>query len=269
MPQIEPINIREPNRKKAATEHELSHGCAYVLDMESGKPLFKENEDKAVPIASITKLATALVLLDLNPGWDKIYRVKESDIILGGRIYIQAGEEIKVEDLFYLSLVASANSATRALVGAIGIDTEKFVGLMNDKAEELGLYNTSFVDAVGLSNLNISTAKEVAKLAQAAMSRSEIASALALASYEFSPVLGKTRLARSTNNLLSTFSDINLDISGGKTGYTKSAGYCLVSKFETSDGDEFVTVYLGGEDNWDRFNETKGLALWTYDAYEW
>jgi len=269
LPQAKPEPIREPNRKKAAAEFALNHGYGYVIDMESGQALFAQDEDTQVPIASITKLATALVFLDVNPGWDEYYTIKPSDIVNGGRIYIEPGEKIKIRDLFNLSLTASANSATRAMVSATGLSQEEFISLINKKVQDLGLTQTYFSDVVGLNNYSMSTAKEVAILSSVAMANEDIAAALSRSEYEFSPAPGKKRLAKTTNNLLTTFNDLNLSIIGGKTGYTQAAGYCLVSKFKTKSDGEFLTVILGGAESWDRFNETKELARWTYDSYEW
>ena len=105
-----------PIEKVNSTSISLPTGSGIVIEPVSESILFSQQADKVVPIASITKLITALVFLDINPGWETEYTIKPTDFINGGRIYIKSGERVTVRDLFHISLIGSANVATRALV---------------------------------------------------------------------------------------------------------------------------------------------------------
>jgi len=269
LPESEDEVIKEPEKINAQDYYGLQNCRGAAIDVASGKILFSKGADEAVPIASITKLAAALVFLDYNPGWDKIYTVKNSDIIAGGKVYLNPGDRVKVKDLLYLSLIGSANSAAKALVSACSLSEAEFVDKMNLKAKDLGLINTRFADPVGLSRANISTALEVVKLVRAALAEDEISRAASQKNYEFFLENGKKRSISSTDLLLFRFPYNGIEILGGKTGFTKLAGYCFTGKFKDSSGHEIISAILGSDDQNSRFTETKGLVSWVYDNYKW
>ncbi|MFA4833876.1 MAG: serine hydrolase [Patescibacteria group bacterium] len=242
---------------------------AAAIDRTSGVLLFAYQPDEITPIASLTKLMTALVFLDYNPGWDWPYEIKREDRREGGKIFLFLGEKVTVKDLFYLSLVASDNTATISLVRSAGLSEEEFVKKMNEKALSFGLTKTKFSDPIGLNNNNVSTAKEVAKLAKAAFSSEDIRQASLTKGYEFKTLDGKRKKISTTDYLLDNFPANGLKIIGGKTGYTELAGYCFAGEFAHEDSKEIVTVILGGPTSSGRFKETKDLAEWIYKNYEW
>jgi D-alanyl-D-alanine carboxypeptidase len=221
------------------------------------------------PIASISKLMTALVFLDHNPGWDFVHEIKPEDRREGGKIYLTPGEKVKVKDLFYSSLVASDNIATMALVGSAGMTEDDFVAKMNEKAAALELKDTHFGDPLGLDDANISTALEVARFAQAALSNEEIKKATLTKKYEFTTADGKKKTVYNTDNLLSIFPKDGVDLRGGKTGYTEAAGYCFVGEFTNQDGRDVISVVLGSGGKDDRFKFTSDMIRWIYDNYVW
>jgi len=246
-------------------------GCKSVLvDVNSGTDLFAQDADKVVPVASITKLATALTFLDFNPGWDKEVTINGEDIVGGGKIYLVRGDIVKVKDLFYLSLIGSANTATRALARSIGVTGEEFVIRMNNKMAELGLNKTNFVDTIGFSYRNVSSAKEIAFLASVALAKEEISEATKFKTYSFSTKQGRQVTVKTTNWLLENYpNEEGVEIIGGKTGYTALAGYCFVGKFIDTFGNELISVVLGTPDKNSRFKETKNLVTWAYNNYIW
>ncbi len=231
--------------------------------------LFSKRGDETQPIASITKLMTALVFLDYNPGWDKIYKIVSDDHVEGGRLNLFLGDEVRVKDLFYTSLVASDNGATLALVHSTGLSENDFVARMNEKAKKLGLAKTSFVDPIGLSDNNISTAREVALLAQAALNREEIRDATTRTSYQFKTQLGRDKKVESTDYLLSDSSQSSLQVLGGKTGYTEQAGYCFVGRLKDATGRELISVVLNSSGKNERFQDSRNLANWVFNSYNW
>ncbi len=231
--------------------------------------LWTQGADEIQPIASITKLMTALVFLDNNPGWGKIYKISPDDEVEGGRWHLFLGEELSLKDLFYTSLVASDNGATIALVHATGLSEADFVKKMNAKARELGLSSTSFADPIGLSDYNVSTAREVALLAQAALKRPEIKEATTQSEYRFTTLDGREKVIESTDYLLSDSASSSLQVIGGKTGYTDKAGYCFVGRLKDDRGREVISVILNSGGKNDRFIESRNLANWVFNSYNW
>ncbi len=261
--------ILPPAKSQTAPEIFLEANNGAVLDSGSETIIFDQAADRETPIASITKLITALVFLNHNPGWESTYEVKPQDIVVGGKIYLNSGEEISLKDLFYLSLVGSANTATKALVRSTGMSEEEFLLSMNFKARELGLEHTNFVDTIGFSPANISTAKEVACMAQAALAERRIREVTLTKKYEFHTLGGRKVSVNNTDVLLEIFPQNGIKILGGKTGFTKSAGYCFVGKFINKKGNEIIAVILGCPNKNSRFTQTKQLVEWAYDNYAW
>lgn len=244
---------------------ETTAKSAIVVDAKNGYVLFQKEVERKQPIASLTKLMTALVFLDHNPGWGKeIIISKEDENKEVGHVYVYRGESVKVKDLFYLSLIGSDNRAAKALARSTGLSSEEFVKEMNKKAYFLGLKNTSFAGPTGLNTNNISTAFEISKLAYHAFNVEEIREAVASKNYTLK-VGGKVRNVKNTNKLLDSF----LDIKAGKTGYIDEAGYCLAVESVGKNGEKLIAVVLGSSTINKRFQETKGLINWAFDNYKW
>ncbi|MFA5360092.1 MAG: serine hydrolase [Patescibacteria group bacterium] len=236
-----------------------------ILDCQNYNLFFSKKPDRSWPIASITKLFTAYTFLDYNPGWETTYEIKAEDKREGGKIYLFTGDKVKIKDLFYFSLVGSDNTATVALVHSTGMTEEEFVAKINDKIKSLGFKNTRIIDSVGLKDGNISTAREIARFADIALGVDEINQASLTKKYEFITEQGREKSIISTNDLLSTFSEQEISLLGGKTGHINSSGYCLVSKFKDTTGKAIVTVVLGANSEADRFSLTKQLVKLYYN----
>jgi len=262
-----PLNANKPiefNNLISNEEFELSGAGGIVIDAGSGVIFFEKNADEPLSIASITKLFTALVFIDNNPGWDNIYQIKAGDRRKGGKIYLFTGEKVKIKDLFYLSLIASDNTATAAIVNATGLTEEEFVALMNKKAAELNLVNTHFKDSIGLNDNNKSTAKEVAKIAKISFSNNDIRESVKLENYELNTSAGRKKIVYTTNKILENLPQEDISITGGKTGYTESAGYCFVGQFINNDKKEIISVILGENSDGLRFQQTIDLIKLVY-----
>lgn len=240
-----------------------------VVDDRTGDVLFEQDANRQVPIASITKLATALTFLDFGLDWESTYTISDRDRVNGGKVYLYRGDEVRLKDLFYLSLVGSANTATKALVYSTGLSEKEFVHKMNLKMKEIGLVNTSFEDVVGLSKNNVSTAFEVAELARKVFERDEVREVTLTSVYEFETKQGKKKIVYSTDALLDELSSNDFSINGGKTGFTDLAGYCFVGKFVNQDGQEVTSVVLGSDNINSRFSDTKKLVKGIYENYSW
>ncbi len=240
-----------------------------AIDNNSGAILYSKDSNSVLPIASLTKLLTALVILDTYPDWDQIITIEESDQRSGGIVYLLVGEQITVKDLFYLMLVASSNEAAAALARNSGI--ADFPSAMNKKAKVLGMTDSYFIDPSGLEPQNISTTIDLVKLAKAAFSQPDIGQALTREKYGFE-TLNTKRIGQAVNTdqLLSSF--LNRDtyqIIGAKTGYLDEAGYCLLLQIKKSDGPSLTLVLLGMETMIDRWQEAKGLVDWIFKNYQW
>jgi len=243
-----------------------------IIDEVSQAVLFEKNSQQQSSIASLTKLMTAIVFLEHNPGWDKRVMIKETDQKNGGIIYLLAGEVVTVEDLFYLTLVSSTNEAVSALVRSTGIKDNDFVNLMNQKTQELNLKATEFFDPTGLDPNNKSTVSDLVKLAKEAFGHNEIRQASKLTGYQFE-VLNKGifRYALSTNQLLNSFiNQKTYSIEGAKTGYLDEAGYCQIIKVSNdNNGKSIIIAILNSQTIDDRWQEIKGLADWVFTNYSW
>lgn len=264
-----PASENKPPREEIIEQYELDANCGAVLDVENNNILFDKQANREWPLASLTKLITAIVFLEHNPGWDSVYTIKGEDRREGGRIYLFTGEKVRVKDLFYLSLVGSGNTETVALVHSTGMTENIFVEKMNEKAQSLNLNNTKFFDVTGLNNKNVSTARDIVRFTQAALLINEISKATITKKYEFWTLEGKNKVAYNTDDLLNNFPENGIRIVGGKTGYLELAGYCFVGKFVDHQGKEMISVVLGSKDRYSRFTEAKNLVEWTYENYIW
>lgn len=243
----------------------ISAPSAAIMDRNTGTILWQKNANQVRSLASITKLMTALVFLDHNPGWEESVTMIQEDETNGNSANVLRGEVVKVRDLFYLSLVASDNNATNALVRSTGVARDEFIDLMNQKAKELGLVNTSFRDATGLSDANQSTALEILSLAKTAFAYGDIREVTSRQTYSFRTVGGRLDKVYSTNKLLYSY----LDVAAGKTGHITAAGYCLVSEIIGDQNQAIIGVVLGSATNADRFYDLKILSAWTLNNFVW
>ncbi len=259
------VQIPKRDYSKMSVGVKITAQAALVQDLESSVNLFAKNINQQLPLASITKLMTVLVFLDFDISFDQKVVMQAKDEVYKAK-YVYRGEQVTVKDLLHLSLLGSDNNATRALVRVTGLSASEFIALMNDKAKNLGMTKSVFVDTTGLAENNISTAKDIATLAKAVWSQEEIFKISGLFEYVLK-VKNNNRSKRifHTNKLENSF----LDIKAGKTGFTDEAGYCLVTKTINNDQSEIITVVLGSREEEDRFQDTKAIVWWTFNNYIW
>jgi len=251
---------------------ELTASNFLIKDIKSNKILFGKDYDQPRPIASITKLMTAMVFIDTEPDWGKEVILEERDETNGAYPHIYRGEKITVSDLFNAMLISSDNNSAKALVRSTEMSEKLFVKKMNNKAKELGLKNTKFYDVIGLSPGSISTSEEVASLLMAALENDIIAKSISQKAYSFSILNSeKSRNVTATNKLIESFLNSEkegYEIIGGKTGFLPEAGGCLAIVVE-KDGHKIISVVLGSSNYETRFHDTKALVDWTFLNYEW
>jgi D-alanyl-D-alanine carboxypeptidase len=246
----------------------LSACCTMVKDIQSGTVLFSQNEYMSRPLASITKLMSALVLLEHDVEWTTSTVVVD-DAVVDTHMY--AGDTYTLEQLWNAAYVGSSNKAVLTLVDATGWTREQFVARMNEKAQEIGLTQTVFVEPTGLDSGNVSNASDVALLVHEALQKSEIASALHVKEYTlYSHERDNEHQMWNTDWLLLGWVTHNFaDFRGGKTGFIPSSGYNFTMEVADENGHAVDVVVLGSQSNESRFNEARDLAQWAFDNYTW
>ncbi len=237
-----------------ASSGPLSAVSAVVVDVQTGDVLYGKNPERIQPIASITKLMTALVFLDTNPDFSQTVTIPPECMALPGRKRFRAGERVMLYDLLCSALIPSDNMAAKALALSTGSEPA-FVARMNTKAKALGLSGTHFADPTGLNPDNVSTAMDLTRLVSTAARDDRISQIMRTQDYVFRSDLGFHRL-HTTNRLLST----DLDIVGGKTGFIRQSGYCLTTFVRGEGGQrEVAAAVLGSRSNSKRFTDMKQI----------
>jgi D-alanyl-D-alanine endopeptidase (penicillin-binding protein 7) len=233
--------------------------AAIIYNPQTREVLWSSNADTERSIASITKVMTALVVLETQVDLATPVKVQRSDVARASTTYLRAGYNVTTEDLLNLLLVGSDNAAARALARSSPLGAEAFLARMNDKATELGLTTTHYADPSGLLAANVSSAYDMAQLISYAAADERIGGIMRKTSYTM--FTGKRAVtANSTNQLVKTG---DLDVLGGKTGFISSSGYCLASLLRLPEsGQQVAVVVLGAKSNASRFWETRHLFNW-------
>lgn len=236
---------------------------ALLVNYSDGSVLFAKNPDAVRSIASITKLMTAMVVLDQNPDLNKIDSITRADAYQSSRSRMMIGYKMSLNDLLYTSLLASDNRATRALARAVFGSYEKCAAAMNAKAKELGLTNSHFVEPTGLSSENVSTATEVAKIIHYTRQYQLIGRITSTKNHVIRVQSRKRTLKKNvTNTNLLTHSPY--DVLSGKTGYISASQYCVVSLVQNRQGERLTVVALGAPGAMSRFREARKLVDWGF-----
>ena len=226
---------------------------AILIDPSTGEVLFAKNSDRSVPIASLTKLMTALVFLEQKPALDTEVEVTPVELKGGGHTQLRKGEHVALGDLLHMSLMCSDNVATRVLARESGLSGDEFIARMNRKAVELGLTGSRFVEFTGLDERNISTASDIARLLHAAANDPLIQEITTTRQYQFATGR-RVHAVYNTNRLLYG----RYEVMGGKTGFILEAGYCFATWIRTQ-GRDLIAVVLGAPTNATRFADTVRL----------
>lgn len=197
-----------------------------VQDQATGAVLYEKNSAAVVPIASITKLMTAMVSLDNLPDLQEVLTITEEDVdtLKGTRSRLVVGTQLTREDMLRLALMSSENRAASALSRYFPGGRPAFVAAMNRKAEQLGLSDTRFQDSTGLTSANVSSARDLVKMVSAAHRYPLIREFSTMGEYHVL-VSGRPQTFRNTNSLVRTE---GWDIGLSKTGFINEAGKCLV-----------------------------------------
>ena len=230
----------------SATDISLSAKSAALYEPTTESFLYLKNADTRLPMASTTKIMTALVAIE-NCELDKKIEIADDAIgIEGSSLYLRHGEIITMNDLLYGLMLRSANDAAAAIAYAICGSIEGFAQMMNDKAAQLGLKDTHFTNPHGLDDdEHYTTARELAIISAAAMKNSIFREIVSTKKSVINNDDGEARLVLNHNKLLTLYDGAI----GIKTGFTKRCGRCLVGAAE-KDGLTFITVTINAPDDW-------------------
>ncbi|MBO5981897.1 MAG: D-alanyl-D-alanine carboxypeptidase, partial [Clostridia bacterium] len=238
---------------------------AYLTDYLTGAVLYAKNEQERLPIASVTKIMTSLLVFEaLEAGkisYEEMVTVSDHAASMGGsQVYLEPGEQMSVKDLMKAMMISSANDATMALAEHVAGSVETFVSMMNNRAAALGMENTAFKNPHGLDEEgHYSCAKDVACMTRELLSHKDVT--------DFTTVWMDTIRdgafgLSNTNKLIRYYSGAT----GMKTGFTNAAGFCL-SGTAMRDGLHLIAVVLGGESSNERFGTVKKMLDYGFANY--
>ena len=238
---------------------ELKSSVALVLDQDTNEVLFSKNPQAVLPIASLTKLMTALVVTEAKLPLDEMLTVTQDDVDTekGSRSRLRVGTTLSREEMLHLALMSSENRAAHALGRYYPGGLDAFVEAMNGKARSLGMADTHYVEPTGLSSRNQSSARDLATLVKAAHEHQIIREFSTSPEYEVE--LGnRPAQFRTTNSLVkSPLWDIGLQ----KTGYITEAGRCLVMQAKLA-GRQLIMVFLDSAGKYSRLGDAERVRRW-------
>ncbi len=242
-----------------ADDLDLKSSVAYVIDQDTNEVLLSKNDQAILPIASITKLMTGVVLSEAKLSMDESITITQDDVDTekGSSSRLKVGTTLTRGELLHLSLMASENRAAHALGRTYPGGLNAFVDLMNAKATSLGMRDTRYIEPTGLSSKNQSSAKDLATLVSFAYQDSLLRELSTSPSYQVE--VGKHTLNYKTTNRL--IKNPNWDIGLQKTGYISEAGQCLVMQAKIA-GRKLIMVFLDSAGKLSRIADAERVRRW-------
>ncbi|MBY7143458.1 D-alanyl-D-alanine carboxypeptidase [Virgibacillus sp. NKC19-3] len=237
----------------------VSANNAILIEQSTGRVLFEKNANEEQLVASITKLMTAIIAVESGKMHEETIASRKAINTEGSAIYLEQGEKMSIEDLVYGLILRSGNDAAVTISEHIGGSMDGFVYLMNEKARWLGMTNSSFENPHGLDSDNhYSTAYDMAILMKYAMDNDQFREIIGTKTYKSDK---RTYPWQNKNKLLTQLYE---NSTGGKTGYTKTAGRTLVSSAHKN-GMDLIVVTINAPDDWqDHIN----LFEWGFENYD-
>lgn len=245
--------------RSTSDDLDLKSSVALVVDQDTNEVLFSKNPGAVLPIASITKLMTALVVTEASLPLDEVLVVSQDDVAAtaGSRSRLALGTQLTRGEMLHLSLMASENRAAHVLGRTYPGGLERFVRDMNVKARFLGMQDTRYVEPTGLSSSNQSSAQDLTRLVRAAFEHPIIRD-LSTSLEAAMPVGHKTVQFRNTNGLVR---NPEWDIGLQKTGYIAAAGRCVVMQTQMA-GRKLIMVLLDSAGKYTRVGDAERLRGW-------
>lgn len=238
---------------------EITGRSALLYDLTTGKTLYSKNPKEKMPLASITKIMTAMVALD-NPKEDNRYLVRKEYLVGESSMGLEEGEVLSLEELMYGLVLHSGNDATETIAGNFPGGRDAFIKAMNDKAKALGVLDTNFTNPSGLNGEGnqYSTAYDILVMTRFALENYPLFKKV-VATPEMTIAADsnhKQHVLLNETNLLTTYPGVK----GVKTGYTGEAGYCLVTYLDYQ-GHEVIGILLGSQNRRDEMKELLDYSL--------
>lgn len=250
-----------------ANNSDISAHAALVFNSLDQKVLWSKNPNEVIPLASLTKLVAVKTFLDTKPNLEKTvsYSVKDEEYNAlyvnpaeSARLKLQEGEQVKIKDFVYASLIGSTNNTVESLVRVSGLTRDNFIKKMNQNVKDWGAKQTVFVEPSGLSPRNVTTAAEYAIIARRVFLDTVIAEGTVRPSYTVTTLNTKRSITFKNTNLLAREKDSTL--LGSKTGYLVEAGYCLATKWPTAKDKNIIIVLFGAPTRQASVDDTKKLV---------
>ncbi len=244
-----------------AAENISDAQSSVVMDVSTGRILYCKNPYQKLPMASTTKILTVLLAIE-NSGLDDVVTVsRKASIQTGSSVYLREGDKIILEDLLYCVMLRSGNDAAVAVAEHISGSVADFAKLMNNKAKEIGAKNSNFANPHGLPDENhYTTAYDLALITREALKNDTFAKIVSTKTHTITKLLKENKVMQNKNKMLWQYPGGD----GVKTGYTKSAGKCLVSS-ATKEGWQILTVVLNGGDIWSNSTKLLDYGFANYD----
>lgn len=238
---------------------ELKSSVALVLDSETNEVLVSKNATAVLPIASLTKLMTAVVVVEAQLPFDEVLTISAEDVDTekNSRSRLSIGTSLTREEMLHLALMASENRAASALGRAYPGGVQAFVSAMNRKAAQLGMRDTHYVEPTGLSSHNQSSARDLVTLMKVAYQHQKIRDFSVSPEYEVA-IGNRQAHFRTTNSLVRNPS---WDIALQKTGYISEAGRCLVMQAQMA-GRKLIMVFLDSAGKYSRLGDAERVRRW-------
>jgi D-alanyl-D-alanine endopeptidase (penicillin-binding protein 7) len=248
---------------QAADSLDLKSGVALVVDQDTDEILFSKNPQAVLPIASLTKLMTAVVVVDAGLRLDETITITDEDVDTekGSRSRLKIGTQLRREEMLHLALMASENRAAHALGRSYPGGLNAFVAAMNAKARELGMKDTRYVEPTGLSSRNQSSARDLATLVKAAH-EVQIIRELSTSPEYLVEVDNRSLQFRNTNGLVK---NPEWEIGLQKTGYISEAGRCLVMQAKLA-GRHLIMVFLDSAGKYSRIGDAERVRRWIMET---
>jgi D-alanyl-D-alanine carboxypeptidase (penicillin-binding protein 5/6) len=257
--EVEEVDIEAVEKTNDFEEMALGSSAALFIDRNSGEILYEKSAEKALPMASITKLMTAIIATEKIEDNEILTVPKLNTKPLDSRMWLTEGDKLKFSEILHGLLVNSGSDAALTISNHISGSEADFAALMNEKAKLLGLHDTQFTNSVGWDATNHrSTARDLVNLTNVALTNKQIKNVVKKRSYTAESENGKKYILSNTNLLLN-----NNTYLGAKTGTTFAAGECLATYY--NDGDrEIIGVVLNSPS---RFGETQNTINWIKENY--
>ncbi len=240
-------------------ELELKSSVALVMDQDTREVLFSKNDHAVLPIASITKLMTGLVISEAQLNMQEMLQISQEDVDTekGSRSRLAVGTDLSRSELLHLALMSSENRAAHALGRTYPGGLQAFVAQMNARAKQLGMVETRFVEPTGLSSRNQSSAHDLARLVGAAYNHTVLREYSTSTGYDV-PVGERMLRYNNTNGLVS---NPEWEIGLQKTGFISEAGRCLVMQARVA-GRKLIMVFLDSAGKFSRLGDAERVRRW-------